>query len=204
MQSPTRRETTDDRRRAIAAAARELIVEKGVEGLRTRDIAERVGINVATLHYHVPTKEALIALVACAVRDEFRAQALRRPRAHLSPAERLEHEFYDFREMYYEHRDTLAVVSELMERARRDIEIGAASRPILDKWHEMIVDILADGVADGSFDADLDPEAAALMVVGTLIGFSRGPDTSPAFFDRLCAQLRRSVGAPAHIPVRIR
>ena len=53
----------DDRRDAIARAARSLIVEKGVEGLRTRDIADRVGINIATLHYHVPTKEALIELV---------------------------------------------------------------------------------------------------------------------------------------------
>ena len=37
---------------------------KGVEGLRTRDIAERVGINFATLHYHVPSKEALIEFLA--------------------------------------------------------------------------------------------------------------------------------------------
>ncbi len=46
-----RRAPTDGRRAEIAAAARALIVEKGVEGLRTRDIAERVGINIATLHY---------------------------------------------------------------------------------------------------------------------------------------------------------
>ena len=92
--TPTpRRENTADRRRAIAEAARALIVEKGVEGLRTRDIAERVGINVATLHYHVPTKEALIGLVADTMREEFRNQSLLRPRLHLTPAERLEHEF---------------------------------------------------------------------------------------------------------------
>lgn len=43
------RETTDDRRRAIASAARDLIAEQGFEGLRARDIAARVGINVAEL-----------------------------------------------------------------------------------------------------------------------------------------------------------
>ncbi len=62
---------TADRRREIAAAARSLIAERGFEGLRTRDIAARVGINVATLHYHVPTKEALIGLVAQSLRDDF-------------------------------------------------------------------------------------------------------------------------------------
>src|ERR1051325_2267406 len=82
-----RRAPTDDRRAAIAKAARELIVEKGVEGLRTRDIAERVGINVATLHYHVPSKEALIELVAGSLEEQFRDQYLTRPRKHLGARE---------------------------------------------------------------------------------------------------------------------
>ncbi|MDB5541614.1 MAG: hypothetical protein JWQ89_3341 [Devosia sp.] len=192
-QPATKRETTDDRRRAIAAAARRLIVEKGVEGLRTRDIAERVGINVATLHYHVPTKEALIGLVADTMRDDFRAQSLLRPRDHLSPAERLEHEFYDFSEMFFEYGDTLAVMSELMERARRDSVINAVMRPILAKWHQMIAAILGDGIADGTFRPDLDPHPGALMVMSTLIGFCRGPDPSPQYFERLCAELRRAL-----------
>ena len=191
--SATKRESTDGRRRAIASAARGLIAEKGVEGLRTRDIAARVGINVATLHYHVPTKEALIGLVADAMRDDFRAQSLARPRAHLSPLERLEHEFFDFSEMFYEQRDTLAVLSELMERARRDAVIHTAIQPILIRWHELVGDILRDGVADGTFRSDLDPEAAASMVIGAFTGFSRGPDTAPPYFERLCAELRRAV-----------
>ncbi|MDB5535826.1 MAG: TetR/AcrR family transcriptional regulator, partial [Devosia sp.] len=53
--APVKRESGDDRKVAIALAARALIVEKGMEGLRTRDIADRVGINIATLHYHVPS-----------------------------------------------------------------------------------------------------------------------------------------------------
>jgi AcrR family transcriptional regulator len=188
-----KRETTDDRRRAIASAARHLIAEKGFEGLRTRDIAARVGINVATLHYHVPTKEALIGLVADAMREDFRAQSLVRPRAHLSPSERLEHEFFDFHEMFYEQRDTLAVMSELMERARRDTLIHAAMQPILRKWHQLVAAILTDGLADGSFRPDLDPEAGASMILGAMAGFARGPDTSPTYFERLCAELRRAV-----------
>src|SRR3954470_5066072 len=113
------REQSGVRRSAIAAAARALIAERGFEGLRTRDIADRVGINIATLHYHVPSKEALIELVTETMIVEFRAQAINRPRAHLSPAERLEHEFTDFQEMFTQKRDVLAVMSELMERARR-------------------------------------------------------------------------------------
>ena len=73
-----------------------------MEGLRTRDIADRVGINVATLHYHVPSKEALIELVAESLRDAFIQQSIDRPRAHLSAGERMDLEFVDFREMALE------------------------------------------------------------------------------------------------------
>ena len=78
-----RYQATDDRKRAIAAAARSLIVEKGFEGLRTREIADRVGINVATLHYHIPTKDALIELVAQSMKEDFMEQHYRYPREGL-------------------------------------------------------------------------------------------------------------------------
>ena len=83
---------------AIAAAARALIAERGFEGLRTRDIAERVGINVATLHYHVPTKEALIEIVAQSMRDDFIAQSKAWRREGLTPLQELQHEMADFRD----------------------------------------------------------------------------------------------------------
>src|SRR6188474_886097 len=104
MKKPARRtrENADIRRPAIAAAARALIAERGFEGLRTRDIAERVGINVATLHYHVPTKEALIEIVAESLQLFFRGQSIARPRAQLSAHEKMDLEFVDFREVALE------------------------------------------------------------------------------------------------------
>lgn len=191
-----KRESTEDRRAAIALAARELIVEKGVEGLRTRDIAERVGINIATLHYHVPTKEALIGLVAETLKTEFRAQSLLRPRAHLSAVERLEHELYDFHEMYTEQPEIIAVLGELRERSRRDPVIKAAIAPLQGKWHRMVADIMAAGRAEGSFRPDLDPEPAATIFVGALIAFGRNGDLSDDSYQRLCAELRRFVRHP--------
>lgn len=191
-----KRESTGDRRAAIALAARELIVEKGVEGLRTRDIAERVGINIATLHYHVPTKEALIGLVAETMKTEFRAQSLARPRAHLSAVERLEHEFYDFHEMYTEQPEIIAVMGELIERSRRDPVIKAAMAPLQGHWHRMVADIFAAGRAEGSFRPDIDPEPAATIFIGALIAFCRSGDLSNDSYLRLCAELRRFARNP--------
>src|SRR6185437_3442673 len=39
-------------RRELVLAAFNLIAEKGFEGLRTRDVAQRADLNIATLHYY--------------------------------------------------------------------------------------------------------------------------------------------------------
>jgi len=188
-----RRAPNDDRRAAIAKAARELIVEKGVEGLRTRDIAERVGINVATLHYHVPSKEALIELVAESLQVFFRGQSIARPRAHLSAVEKMDFEFVDFRETVFERPEIMLVFSELMERGRRDERIAEAILPVKKKWRQILVELLSEGVSEGAYRQDLDPDAFATILMSTMIGFCRNRHKDTAAYERLVAEIKRAI-----------
>tara|TARA_R110002124_G_scaffold133942_6_gene296494 strand:+ start:12952 stop:13578 length:627 start_codon:yes stop_codon:yes gene_type:complete len=190
--TPHKRESGDDRRQAIAAAARAIIVEKGLEGLRTRDIAERVGINIATLHYHVPTKEALIALVAESLRNDFRAQSLRRSRAGKTALQRLHIEFDEFRETVHETPELIIVLTALIEKARRNPEIGAIMTPIYQYWRHQFAEIFRAGIADGSFRANLDPDIAALITTGALSDHWRQWTPLRASLDQLIAELERA------------
>src|SRR5438132_13994661 len=61
-----------ERQEALVQAAYELLAERGFEGLRTRDIAAKVGVNIATLHYYYPTKEKLIRGVVGYAMGRFR------------------------------------------------------------------------------------------------------------------------------------
>lgn len=194
-QPDTQRPTTEDRQQAIAKAARALIAERGFEGLRTRDIAERVGINIATLHYHVPTKQALVRLVAQSLREDFTGQSLRRPREGLSPRAQLELEFADFRDLLYGEGDILAVMAELSSRAKRDPEVEAEIAPMNAHWHADFASILERGRADGSFRSDLDPVAGATLVIGALIGTARFQTLSQDHFGAVRAELLRALGA---------
>lgn len=191
-----KRESTDERRAAIAAAARGLIAEKGVEGLRTRDIADRVGINVATLHYHVPSKEALIELVAQSLLEIFESQTIARPRAHLSARQRMDLEFVDFREIALERPEVMLVFSELMERGRRDLRIAEAILPMKRRWGQIIAELLSEGVSDGVYRADLDPQSFAKIMIASFIGFCRNPKNDAAMFDALIAELQRAIRNP--------
>jgi len=191
----SKRESTEDRRLAIAIAARQLIVEKGFEGLRTRDIADRVGINIATLHYHVPSKEALIALVAESLCAEFRAQREKRVRAGLSPLQRLRLNFDGYRETLQTRPDLIQVFAELLIRAKRDDNIRSVIEPQLGHWIGQLDEVLSAGVADGTFRPGMDTRAAAHMITSTLQTLWRDSDQIAAF-ERVADELERAVINP--------
>lgn len=186
------RRDSDSRRAEIAAAVRALIAERGFEGLRMRDIAERVGINIATLHYHIPAKEALITLVAQSLRDDFIAQHRAQSREGLSPVEQLRLEFADFRDTFLNNPERFLVMGEMQERARRDPAIAAAMTPMRSYWHAQWRAILEAGKTDGSFRADIDPAAAASILIGGMIAATKQPEPSLDALDRIIAELERA------------
>jgi AcrR family transcriptional regulator len=57
-----KRMTAEKRRAQIVACAREVFVERGVNGTRSRDIAERAGITEAYMYRHFHSKEELFEL----------------------------------------------------------------------------------------------------------------------------------------------
>jgi AcrR family transcriptional regulator len=89
---------SDERRQSLVGAAFEPIAADGFEGLRTRSVAARAEVNIATLHYYFPTKEALIGGVAQYIAAQFVALHGAPPVPSGSAAlDRLRQEFSDLR-----------------------------------------------------------------------------------------------------------
>jgi AcrR family transcriptional regulator len=72
----------------LLAAAYELVAEVGVAGLRTRDIAEHAGVNLAIFHYCFESKEAFLRALYDFIIAQFRSEAERFLTAQ-SPVEQL-------------------------------------------------------------------------------------------------------------------
>jgi hypothetical protein len=83
-----------------------------------------------------------------------------------------------------------------MERARRDERIAAAILPIKRMWRQAFVDLLTEGVNDGAYRPDMDPEACATIMISSLIGFCRTRHKDPANYDALVAELQRTIRNP--------
>lgn len=185
------RECAGDRIHAIVAAARELIVENGLEGLRTRDVAEHVGINIATLHYHVPTKVALVELVAQSVKGEFKQRYETVLVEGMTGRQRLRIKIDNFLEVF-ENTQTLAIVMyELIELSRRDAAIFEILETMRTQWIASIDELLRDGQKDGSIRLDLDSAVGAGLIVGTLIGLNKLPQNPAQDWRAITALLER-------------
>ncbi len=195
--SDPRRLGGDERRESLVRAAFACLAEDGFEGLRTRSVAERAGVNIATLHYYFPTKEALIGGVADYLATRFITLHAPPVAASGSAAlDRLHQEFAD--SLYYrtEHPDLTAVMFELQLRGRRDLAIRKVVEPLFGHWQYSIERWMKEGVAEGVFRADLDPARAAVLLVSAIAG-SMALGASVEQLERIFAEVEAWLVAPA-------
>ncbi|HKS70259.1 MAG TPA: TetR/AcrR family transcriptional regulator [Ktedonobacterales bacterium] len=152
-------------REALVRAAFELIAERGFEGLRTRDVAARGHVNIATLHYYFATKEDLIRAVVLKMKDDFsNVHPLYGEPGAEEPLEELRRELSDAEYQARTIPATFTVFFELFLRGLRDAAIRAILQSLDIQWQEHISTYLADGVREGVFRADLDvPTTAAAL-----------------------------------------
>src|SRR5919204_2386182 len=113
-----------ERQEALVRAAYDLLAERGFEGLRTRDVAAKVGVNIATLHYYFPTKEALIRGVVEHAMSRFQTTLT----PHGSPRDQLRNHLRAVRDLLRDEPQVGTVMGELALRSARDPAIEAIVR----------------------------------------------------------------------------
>jgi AcrR family transcriptional regulator len=183
------------RRQDLIEAAYTLIAEKGLEGLRTRDIAARAGVNISTLHYYFETKEALLVAVVQHVPERFTTEPARPRAAPWTLRSHLEEAWDRF------HADPHlnTVLQELTVRAHRDPATRAAFRLVHRGWNAVVEGVLREGIREGKLRADLDPRAGAYAVTSFTMGAMLQLGVSSKAFDfaEVARQLETWMSAPA-------
>lgn len=165
---PQAAQVVGDRRRIeLLAAAYELIAEKGLEGLRTRDIASRAGVNISTLHYYFGTKEALLEAVVLFVAEKFAGEG----NLAQTPTEATLRQHFDRALATFQKNPQLAIVlQELALRAQRDSATRAAFRPIFKFWNLQVEQVLKAATSGGRPRSDAEAHDLALMVTSFIMG----------------------------------
>jgi TetR/AcrR family transcriptional regulator, regulator of cefoperazone and chloramphenicol sensitivity len=191
------RQSGDDRRDSLVRAAFACLAADGFEGLRTRSVADRAGVNIATLHYYFPTKEALIGGVADFLATQFIIlHAAPVSRSGNLVLDRLHQEFADAYFYREEHPELAAVLFELQLRGRRDPAVRSIVEPLFGHWQFGIEQWMKAGVEQGVFRPDLDAAAAAAFLTAAIAG-TGVLGTSRQQLERIFAAVEAWLLAPA-------
>jgi TetR/AcrR family transcriptional regulator, regulator of cefoperazone and chloramphenicol sensitivity len=159
------------RRAALLHAAFDVVAEAGFEGLRTRAVATRAGVNIATLHYYFPSKQDLIEGLAQLLSAKFVTLHGPVPRpSGLAALDRLRQEFSDCRFYLKHHPEMLLVMQEFSLRGQRDAEVQKIFHQMDAHWRNGIERTLEEGAADGTFRNDIPPREMFPLVMSIFTG----------------------------------
>ena len=158
----------EDRRSALVAAAYHQIAQRGFEGLRTREVADEVGVNVATLHYYFPTKEKLIEGVVAHAMGRFRTTL----DAGGDSGDLLGRYLRGTRRLLADEPELGAVMGELAMRSTRDPALARIMQNMNESWHKAVRGLLRRAAREGQIARELDADPVAALIVSVLASMS--------------------------------
>jgi AcrR family transcriptional regulator len=171
-----------DRRADLLDAAINLIAEKGIEGLRTREIVARAGLNISMLHYYFKTKETLLLAVLRRVMETLKPSLPPDPVGQYAQEELHEQFAAAFRS--FRDRPQLAtVLQEMRLRCGRDATTRKAFSAMHAEWNQGIEEILRTGIAAGQIRPDLDPHCGAVALTSFIMGSTMQLWVNPKAFN---------------------
>ena len=154
----------DATRRRVLDSAEALFAQKGIDGVRLREIADRAKVTVPLLCHHFGDKEALYTAVIDRTMERFAALGWGVLRAAGSFRERLD-------AMVSGLIDLLAsdpIATNLLHREL--VDGGTRALPIAERWFVPLKDAASAeirlGQSRGEVRAELDPELLVLHIVG--------------------------------------
>ena len=178
------------RRPAILAAAAEVISERGVNGTRISDVAERAGTSAPGVLYWFESKDQLFAEALTFADDRFYEELAAEMERLGSARERLLRVI----ELWPAEGDYETVLwMELWVGALRDPHLHATRERLDRRWRATLADVVREGQAQGVF-GPADPDEFALLLGAVMDGFAiqvalRDPDVAPGLVRRECVAL---------------
>lgn len=184
-------ENPDSTRARLLSEAAELFRERGFGATTTREISARLGINKASLYYHVPSKEALL--------HDICLEALRRTKTRVSEA--LEREADPLgRISALVHAHVESMLTDLAMHATMLFEMRGLSGEYQDRvtksrdeYESIVLDTVIGAQKAGRLRVDLTPKQLTMGLLNllnwTLSWYHPGGDLSPSEIADLLADL---------------
>lgn len=178
-------------RQVILQAALDELGEVGYGTFRIESVASRAGVGKSTIYRHWRDKLALIADAF----ETFHVQMSPNPEAGTS-RERVEAMVRHVADVFVDSTFSVCIPA-LIEGAERDPRLRRFHHKYSAERRQSLIDVIAEGTADGDFPSATDPELAALALLGPVI-YSRLMSGKPFDPDRAADLVALVLGDSHH------
>ncbi|TCN50756.1 TetR family transcriptional regulator [Rhodococcus sp. SMB37] len=145
-----------ERRRQILDRSAEIFARKGINATTIRDIAAAVGVHSGALYHYFPSKEAIVTELIREYIDDISGRCREVVARSLSPIERLEALAAIALDSNVQYHGATSIWRREGNYMRERLE-AAGMADTADEMQHAWRRTIADGVADGTLRADIDP-----------------------------------------------
>ena len=175
--------SAEDAPQRILAAATALFAQRGYDGTTTKEICEAAGVNIAAMHYHFDSKEALFRLII----ERFGDSRLESVQRILSTPEtademrvRLELFLGESLAVFFQRPELCRIVQTEIELLHSRSE--AAFRKTFVKLFDTLCEFLKGAQKRGLIARSIDTHLAAMMLFSQLRQVTRGEAVNRKYF----------------------
>lgn len=159
----------DERRAATVEAVVDLAAEQNPSDITTTAIAQRMGLTQGALFRHFPSKDAILEAVMSWVAERLLARVDKAAEGATSPIAALEAVFVTHIDFVSEHPGVPRMLFGELQRPGETLPKRMAQMLIRHNG-ERLRGLLEAGKTRSELHADLDPDAAATLFIGTVQG----------------------------------
>jgi AcrR family transcriptional regulator len=159
----------NERRAATVEAVVDLAAEQNPSDITTTAIAQKMGLTQGALFRHFPTKDAILEAVMSWVTDRLLARVDKAAEGAASPKAALEAVFMTHIDFVSDHPGVPRMLFGELQRPGETLPKRMA-QTLIRHYGERLRGLLEAGKARGELRADLDPDAAITLFIGTIQG----------------------------------
>lgn len=167
----------------IVQAAIRVMARNGYANTSLMDIAREAGMSKGAVHYHYPSKEALIEVVLKAACDAVQERTIVAWSKGDNPFESLHASLEELWEARVKRTDEMLVVADLIAQALYDEKLRAPLAEFYQLAAQQLVDYVGAQVEPIGFRPKVPMQLVARLVLGLLDGLVMQAFVAPEAFD---------------------
>lgn len=165
------RESTNKRQEQIKRAVLDIVAEDGLQNISTRNLAKRIGLSEGAIFRHFPSIRDIIK----GIMEDVASDLIGSLRNIVLKPERAEDKLFKYlcQNVKYlkENRGiTMLLFSEAAHLG--DKELKDKLNQILAEQKQFIIKIVKDGISEGAWNKNTNPEDVAIIYMGIPITFN--------------------------------